>query len=393
MKRQAVRKEINKGLMIFYAAAVVIFIAGVMLASPERTHPSGAADYVEYELGKVETVLADSCETDPASDYALRGEQLLIVKVETGRYEGESMQVYNYVSPLFGGKLKAGDRVSLTVSTYSDGTHRATVYEYDRIPALIFAVLLFAAATVLVGGKTGVRSLLGLVFTVLCLLKILLPGLVKGAPTVLLTFAVCSYITAVSMVILNGLSKKTLCASLGTIAGMTLALMFALLAQKLARIDGLRVSETEPLLQLRQSGSPIRLRGLLSAGIIVSSLGAVMDVAMSLSSALYEVHSVDKKLGRKELFRSGMNIGRDMVGTMTNTLILAFLGSSFVLILYLYTLGLPVYQLGTSSYLATELISGISGSIGIILSVPLTAMICSFLYAEEDSTAANRRNA
>ena len=137
-------------------------------------------------------------------------------------------------------------------------------------------------------------------------------------------------------------------------------MIFGLSAQYASRINGLRISDVEPLLQLRQSGTPIGLSGLLVAGIIISALGAVMDVSMSISSALEEVHQANPELTARQLFRSGMNIGRDMAGTMTNTLILAFLGSGFTLIIYLYSLGLSFYQLSASAYAAIEIISGIS---------------------------------
>ena len=129
-------------------------------------------------------------------------------------------------------------------------------------------------------------------------------------------------------------------------------------------------------------GFTIFLSGLLVGGIIISALGAVMDVAMSISSALEEVHAAAPSLGRRELFRSGMNIGRDMVGTMTNTLILAFLGSGFTLIIYLFSLGLGRYQLLSSAYASIEVISGIASSIGMILAIPLTAFISSVLLAK-----------
>ena len=139
----------------------------------------------------------------------------------------------------------------------------------------------------------------------------------------------------------------------------------------------------EPLLQLRQQGIPIGLTGLLTGGIVISALGAVMDVAMSMASSLSEIHAANPALGRKALFRSGMNVGRDMVGTMTNTLILAFLGSGFTLILYLYSLGLSQNQLFSSAYFATEVISGISSSIGMILSIPITALISTAVLTKE----------
>ena len=319
-------------------------------------------------------MLTDNTFTDPAADNALRGEQLLLAEVKTGQYKGETLQVYGYVGPLYGGQLKVGDGVTLLISTYADGTHTATVYEYNRLPVLMVIVALFLIATVAVGGKVGAKSLVALAITLVCLFWILIPLLMKGAPTLLTVFLVCAYITVVTMVILGGVQRKTVCATLGTIAGTALSLLFGLAAQSLARVD--------PLLQLRQTGTPLGLRGLLVGGIVISALGAVMDVAMSIASALTEVHAVAPDRGARELFRSGMNIGRDMVGTMTNTLILAFLGSGFALIIYLYSLGLSPYQLISSAYLTIEVVSSISSSIGVILSVPLTALISSVILTK-----------
>ena len=201
---------------------------------------------------------------------------------------------------------------------------------------------------------------MALAVTLVCLFWILIPLLMKGASTLLTVFLVCAYITVVTMVILGGVCRKTVCAALGTVAGTALALLFGLLSQSLLRIDGLRLTDVEPLLQLRQTGTPLGLRGLLVAGVVISALGAVMDVAMSISSALTEVHTVAPDRDGRALFRSGMNIGRDMVGTMTNTLILAFLGSGLSFIIYLYSLGLDPRQLISSPYMATEVISGIA---------------------------------
>lgn len=371
----------NKWTIAVLLAAVIIFIGARIWAAPPSDESSGdeAVEYAEYDTGNVIEILSDSTEQDEASDGAYRGDQLMLVEVTSGQYEGETLQVYNYVGPLYGSPLKVGDSAVLIVSTYSDGSHNATVYEFNRTLALSVVVALFVIATVLVGGKTGAKSLLGLIITLICLFWLLLPMLMKGFPTLLTVFLICAYVAIVSFTILGGVSKKTACASLATICGIAIALLFGLAAQGITRIDGLRLADVEPLLQLRQTGTPIGLRYLLVGGIIISALGAVMDVAMSIASAMSEIHSVDPKLGPRELFRSGMNIGRDMVGTMTNTLILAFIGSSFVVVIYLYSIGLEPYQLLSSSYLAIEVISGISSSIGVILSVPITALISAYI--------------
>ena len=369
----------NRVSCLVLAAALVLFLAVRAIAAPEKETAIDAAEYAEYENAVITEVLSDNTFTDPAADNALRGEQILLAEVKTGQYKGEIMQVYGYVGPLYGGQLKAGDGATLPISTYADGSHVATVYKYNRLPALAVIVALFLIATVAVGGKVGAKSLVALAMTLVCLFWILIPLLMKGAPTLLTVFLVCAYITVVTMVILGGVQRKTVCAALGTIAGTALALLFGLAAQSLARVDGLRLTDVEPLLQLRQTGTPLGLRGLLVGGIVISALGAVMDVAMSIASALTEVHTVAPNRNTRELFRSGMNIGRDMVGTMTNTLILAFLGSGFALIIYLYSLGLSPYQLISSSYLTIEVVSSISSSIGVILSVPLTALISSVI--------------
>lgn len=356
-------------------AASLVFWMGYVWAAPEPEAEANAVEYSNYERAKVEMILTDSTEADPASDGGFRGDQLLIVEVLTGQYAGKQLQVYNYVGPLYGGPLAVGDTAVLAISTYADGSYIGTVYEFDRMEPLLIVLALFLVVTVLVGGKTGAKSLVSLIATLACLFYILIPGLMKGAPTLLLVFAVCAFISVVSLTILGGVEKKTVCAMLGTIAGTGMALLFALFAQNMTRIDGLRLSDVEPLLQLRQQGMNIGLRGLLAGGIAISALGAVMDVTMGISSAMCEICAADPKISAVGLFRSGMNIGRDMVGTMTNTLILAFLGSSFTLILYLYSIGLQPYQLWSSAFLSTEVISSVSASVGVVLAIPLTALI------------------
>ncbi len=243
----------------------------------------------------------------------------------------------------------------------------------------------FVAITVIIGRKKGLQSLLGLAFTVLCLIFVLIPLLMKGFPTLITTFFVCVYVAVVSFIFIAGVTKKSACAMLGTFAGLALAVLFGLLAQWLVKVDGMRMGEyVDALLQLKQKGTPIQLSGLLIGGMIISTLGAVMDVAMSISSSMQELTSVNSSLTRKDLWRSGMNIGRDMIGTMTNTLILAFVGSSFLMVLYIYSLGVPVYELLSSTLVATEVVHGIASSIGVIVSVPLTVWIGTFFYTHKN---------
>ncbi len=381
-------RGIEKNSIIVLVIAAVVFLcvffriysADILNGAGEIFSPYGE-EKVEFEKAAVTEMLNENMEKDKVADSAYTGSQEFLVIVKSGRYKGESMIVKNYFGPNYGGPVSEGDSVILTIKTYADGGHSATVYEYNRIPILAVFLILFFAAIILIGGRTGLKSLIGLIVTAVCLFMILIPLLLKGAPTVFTTFLTCVYIALVSFTILGGVHRKTISAFLGTTAGVFFAMLFGLLVQHFARIDGLRMEDAEPLLQLKYAGVPIGLRGLLAAGIIISALGAVMDVAMSISSALEEVHAANPSMPGKELFRSGMNIGRDLAGTMTNTLILAFLGSEFTLIIFLYARGLSFYHLFSTAFVALETISGLSASIGMILAIPLTALISSKLIS------------
>ena len=367
---------------VFFAALFIIYSKGVLNGEGDIFAPNGD-EVIEFEKATVTKVVSEDLKPDEIAEGAYTGQQELAVVVKSGRYKGENMVVNNYIGPLSGVPVEKGDSVTLTIKTHRGGEHTATVYEFNRIPILAALVLLFFIVIIFIGGRTGLKSLVGLVFTVICLFAILIPLLLKGAPTIFTTFIVCCYIALVCFTILGGIHRKTMSAFLGTVSGAFLAMVFGLAAQHFAKIDGYRLGDAEPLLQMKYEGLTIGISGLLVAGIIISALGAVMDIAMSISSALEEVHAANPDLPRKELFKSGMNIGRDMAGTMTNTLILAFLGSEFTFIIFTYARGLTFYHLYSTVFIALETISGLSASIGMILAIPLTALISATMIAKQ----------
>ncbi len=372
-----------------YSAIVLLVVAMIFAMLYAAAHPGAAeetpaGEFMEYENAAVEQILSDSTEADPVAENRFRGSQSLIVRVKTGRYAGQQMLCDNTVGPIYGQPLRVGDGVTVGLSTYADGTVRCYVYEYNRTPGLLLILGAFLLVTVLVGGRVGLKSLLSLALTVGALIFLLLPLLLQGWPTIPTTFLISVLVTAAAFVILGGVDRKTVCAALGTLAGIALATVFGLVCQSLLRIDGYRQEYAEALLQLRQTGeSPIGISGLVTAGVIVSTLGAMMDVSMGIASAVQEISAADPSLQAKALLKSGMNIGRDMVGTMTNTLILAILGSGLTLVVYIWSLGLQPWQLLSSSYMSLEAISAIASAIGVILAVPITAAICAAVYGKK----------
>ena len=388
MNKTKIKQEmkIEKATIIVLIIALAVFCAVIFWIYSEGVlHGEGdifsgyGTEQVEFEKAKVMEIRSEEMAADEIADGAYTGTQELAVVVKSGRYKGEEMVVKNFFGPNTGVPVSKGDSVTITIKTRTEGDYSATVYEVNRIPVLAIFILLFFAVIIIIGGHTGLKSVVSLIITVICLFAILIPLLLKGAPTILTTFVTCAYIALVSFTILGGVHRKTISAFLGTVSGMFLAMVFGLAVQHFAKIDGLRLEDAEPLLQLKYAGTPVQLKGLLVASIIICALGAVMDVAISISSSLEEVHAANPSLSGKELFQSGMNIGRDMVGTMTNTLILAFLGSEFTLMIFLYARELTFYHLFSTAFIALETISGISSSIGMILAIPLTALISSRL--------------
>ena len=388
-KKTIFGKPLRNVLAVVLTLLVLLGIfVGLFFYSRDTTEETLPADYAEYEKGTVLEILTDNCTESEVAESAMRGDQLLLVEVTSGQYKGETLMVSHAVGPMYGEQAKVGQSIVMIISTYADGSHRANLYEYNRTPAAIIVIGLFILVTILVGGRTGAKSIVGLLLTIAVLLAVFLPLLMKGWEPITTAFLLCSLVAVACFVILDGWSRKILCACVGTIGGMAMAMLFGILVQKLLHLDGLRAEYAEALLQLRQTGTPVHIRGLLVAGVIISALGAVMDVAMSISSAQSELKAVNPAMTPKALWRSGMNIGRDMVGTMTNTLILAILGSSTVLILYLYSLNLSWHQLMSSSYVAIELISSVSSAIGVILAVPLTNLVGAFVFGSKRSAIA-----
>ena len=381
------QKSNSKSLWISVVALLALLglFAGLFSYTWEQETTDPVADAASsYETAVVTQVLSDNTSMDETAENAWRGEQKLLVEITGGKYEGETFLVDNAVGILTDyGPVKVGDRVVVHISTYSNGTTMTTIYTPNREWTVYLILGLFVLVTVLVGGKTGAKSILGLVLTIVVLICVYLPLLAKGWAPISTAFLLCSAVCIACFIILDGCSRKVLCACLGTVAGMALAMLFGILAQRLLQIDGYQGEYADALYNERITGTPFQIRGLVVAGVIISSLGAVMDVAMSISSALKELKAVNPQLTGKELWKSGMNIGRDMVGTMTNTLILAILGSSLMMILYIYSMNLSWNQFVSSSFVAIEVVSSIASAMGVILAVPLTTLAGAVIFSKE----------
>lgn len=386
---QKKRSSLNmmRSALVLLLCGLIFFAAYQEALKTPSTPRSSVQSGVIYEKAKVIAITGGAYQGDQDMEDVPVGKQELTAELISGDFKGQRFSLTNNLSYLYGTVLKEGDTITVAFSLTDGKVENVVLQDYDRTVPLAVIVLLFLLVTILVGGKVGAKSLLGLGLTILCVFVILIPLLLDGWPTLPTVLALCAFVTVITFVVLGGVNRKTVCAILGTIMGVALAMAFGKFACWLLRIDGYKmyvaVPTVEPLLQLRQTQDPahaLRLADLLVGGILLAALGAVNDVAMSISSAMNELIAVNPSLTRRQLFKSGMNIGRDMVGTMTNTLILALVGGSFAMIIYYTSMEPSWVQLMSTTFLSVEMVQALASSIGVILAVPFSVVIGMLLF-------------
>ena len=367
----------DKKHIIIRAVVVVVCLAAFIIAA-DRLRVTDKEPIVttlgySYENAKVIEVVEDNL----SPDGVRVGYQMLKVQLTSGEYKGEIVNATSAEGNLFGAVCKKGDSVVVHMSVSGDSKN-VSVYSKDRIVAVAAFVGIFLLLICVIGGKNGVKSVIGLVFTFVAIFMIYIPLIYRGFSPFWAAVIITIITTIVTMYLISGIAVKTLCAILGTVIGVLLAGLSAWLFGRVADIDGYNVSNIETLAYVGQITN-IQIGGLLFSGILIASLGAVMDVAMSVSSAISEIHDKAPQLGCLELFKSGMNVGRDMMGTMSNTLILAFVGSAVSELVINYAYNLPFRQIINSYNIGIEIMQGVSGSIGVILTVPAVAVVTAWM--------------
>ena len=358
-------------------ALVLAVLAGtaVWLNRADEDETASDASRMVYASAEVTAVLADNAQEDYQNAEGRRvGDQELEIRILSGDHKDEIMTVTNYMSALFNVDVDRGDRIIVRIMTDEDGSYYASVFNYDRGIVLGVFLLIFFALLAVLGGKKGIGALAGLLLTLGCIWFILIPCLIRGVPAVPVTIGVSAVAAAAGLIFLNGYSKKTLCAVCGCVGGVLAAGIAAAAVGTLSPMNGFNMQEAENLI-LYGADRGLKISGLLVCGVLISALGAVMDVALGLASSVWEMRKQNPDASAKSLFRSGMQIGRDAMGTMANTLILAFAGSSLNMLILVQTYDIPFLQLINTDSIALEVVQSVAGSMGILLTVPLVAFI------------------
>ena len=268
----------------------------------------------------------------------------------------------------------------ILVESYSaDGETQYYFGDYVRITPLLWLLAIFCILIIVFSRMQGLKTVISLGFTCLSVFTVLIPAILNGHNIYLWSIVVCMFITVMTLSIISGFNVKAMCAGIGCVSGVLCAGLTVLISDKFLNMTGMLEEESVYLIQLYPD-NPINLKAIIFAMIIVGAVGAVMDVSMSISSSLYELRLKSPHIRPSELMKSGFAIGRDMMGTMANTLVLAYIGSSLTSVLLLVAYNAGIEQVINKEMIVAEILQALAGSLGMLLTLPLTSAVCAAVY-------------
>lgn len=367
------RKEKSLYCLLPYGIVLVVILLLVIMPQENADFQSLVSSGISYQRGTVIQVLSQSLEESPLGSGML-GSQDLAVRLQ----DGSEVQMTNYLTDTHNILAEEGSKVIICVDAPDGVEPYYTLYNYDRTSALVLIFAVFILLMLLVGGKQGANAVLALAVSLLLIVRFTVPAIYRGSSPIAVGAITVFAATAVTLLLLHGATVRALLAAGVTLAGEGTACILFAASSALLHVGGFQTDQAEGLLVVAQN-TGLHLKTLLFAATMIASLGAVMDVAVSLLSALWELKQQGTQDGG-QLFRSGMNIGKDMIGTMSNTLIFAFAGNALATMLSLTAYGVQASQLLNSNYIALEIAQGLCGTGGVILTVPIASAAAAALF-------------
>lgn len=383
------KKETKKSIIIYLVTIVISVLISFLGASyfsgqqPELSNEEYNND--EFHRAQITEIVSEA-ETSEENKYL--GPKTIVFKAIISKGELQHREVT--VTQIFSDQmfvelypLESGDSIIL-YRIIEDSFTDWYLVSFARSNYLVLLFGLFLVLIILFGKLKGLNAVISLGFTIFSVFYILIPAIISNANIYLLTLGVTLYIIFMSFIIIGGLNRKTISASLGCMGGILVATLIAVLFMNIMNMSGILEDEFVFLVYL-QDELPLDLRGILFVSIVIGSLGAVMDVAMSISSSLQELIEQVPDIKPKQIISSGLTIGKDIMGTMANTLILAYIGSSLPTILLLIIYAKPYNLLVNSEYIASEVLQAVAGSLGILFAIPLTSILSAILAKRNKS--------
>lgn len=364
---------------MLFAFAIIIFLILIPNRFSQISYPNS------------ERVAARILETDDTqikdAGLARFGEQLCTLKILEGQFKGEMAQGTNLLT----GKLEMdkvflpGDKAFVVIDYSDDGITFINIIDHYRMDWELVLVVLFVGALVLFAGEVGVRAIIAFVITLLSVWKILIPAFLYGYNPILVACLITCFLTTMIIGLVYGPDRRALAAITGSLGGTLVTCLMALVFVSKFKIHGAIMSYSESLLY---SGfENLNLTEIFTASIFVASSGALMDVAVDITSAVHELVEKNPGLSRKEAIKSGLNIGRSIMGTMTTTLLLAYSGGYIALLMVFMAQGTPLLNILNLKYVSSEILHTLLGSFGLVTVAPITAIVCGVLLTRQPHEA------
>ncbi len=377
-------KKPNKKEAIFVAVFICLLAALCLI-------PTGFEKQIYLNS---EGVRATVLSVDNAGVYntglITQGAQDCMIRIETGEHRDEVVKATN----LYSGKLEfdksfePGDSAWVLLERDHDNSIIfANMIEHYRIDWEIILIALFAVCIICFSGFTGLRTLLSFAFALICIWKVLVPAMLHGVNPVVVALLIGNVITVATLLLVAGFTKKAYTAIAGAVVCSFITCLLAVIWGGIFKIHGAVMQWSESLLYAGYEN--LNLTAIFQAGIYLACSGAILDLAVDISSALDEIVVNNPCVTRKQLIKSGLTIGKSVVGSQTTTLLLAYMGSYISVMMVYMAQGTPMMNIFNSKMIVAEVLHTFVGCIGLVLVSPLTALICGMVYtksAKNEST-------
>lgn len=376
------KSQINIIIYVFTLLFSIIFIATGYKINKVELKNEGSAKYYRAKVISIEEVTEEEIDYGYEKMFAIavrftaevKNSDLKNQKVEAFQFIDEAVEI----NPK---QIEIGDDILIAElnSRTNIDENQWTFMEYYRTDSLIIIAALFFVLLVLFCRKKGINTIISLVITCLAIFMVFIPSILNGKNIYISSIIICIFIIFTSLFIIHGAHKKTLCAVVGNLGGLAAAGILSYVISKYLNLTGL-IDQDSIFLLMINPDNPINLKAILWSSIVIGSLGAVMDISMSIASATNEIAENIENKSFKVFLRSGLNIGQDSIGTMTNTLVLAYIGSSLSIVLLMVVYNSDFLHLINLEMIVYEILQAIIGSMGILLAIPITSIFSAYIF-------------
>lgn len=338
-------------------------------------------DYILFKAKILEMISDDTMEK---RDIPLESDiryQHFKIEILDGSHKGETLTIKHTIERIMPGYyvFKVGDKILIRATEENGKISTVKIQEKVRDLQVYLIVALFIVLLLLIGGINGFKALLSLVLAITLIFFGYIPLIIKGVNPILASLGISIPVVVFTLIIISGRNIKTLVSIIGTTLGVIISGFLAFGFGNFAKLTGLSNDSAIGLAYIPHFRN-LDYKGILFGTILIGAIGAIMDVAISIASALYELKEVNPNITKKEMIVSGMNIGKDIMGSMSNTLILAYVGTTLHLMILFIVYKIRFTEIINLDSIATEIIRAMAGSIGLIITIPVTVIFSAAIY-------------